>query len=69
MVPTTEHIQYECMEAAKMAEDTSLTTMDFLDLPTTPEWFRMQMSLVEHCNRVWTQARNLGGRDRAAAVK
>ena len=61
MVPTTEHIQLECSQAAEMAEGTSLTTMDLLDLPTTPERFKMQMSLAEHYNRVWTQARNLGG--------
>ena len=59
--PTTEHVQHECPEAAKMAEGTSLTTMDFLDLPTTPERFKVQMSLAEHYNRAWTQVRDLKG--------
>ena len=35
--------------------------MDFLDLPTTPERFKVQMSLAEHYNRAWTQVRDLKG--------
>ena len=40
-----------------MAEGTSFTTMEFLDLPTTPERFKAQMSLAEHYNRAWTSER------------
>ena len=54
-VPKTEHIQRECPEAARMAQGTSLTTMDFLDTPTTPEGFKAQMSLAEQYNRMWVQ--------------
>ena len=31
--------------------------MEFLDLPTTPERFKAQMSLAEHYNRAWTSER------------
>ena len=55
--PTTHHVQYECPVAAEMAEGTSVTTMEILDLPTTPERFKAQMSLVEHYSRAWTAAR------------
>ena len=44
-----------------MAGGTSLTTMDFLDLPTMPGRFKVQMSLAEHYNRVWIQVRDLRG--------
>ena len=54
-------IQQECPKAAMMAEGTSLTTKDFLDSPTTPERFKVQMSLAEHYNRVWMQVRDLKG--------
>ena len=43
------------------AEGISFTTMDFLDLPTTPERFRAQMSLAEHYNRIWTLEHNPRG--------
>ena len=38
-----------------MAQGTSLTPMDFLDTPTTPEGFKAQMSLAEQYSRRWVQ--------------
>ena len=41
------------------AEGISLTTMDSLDLPTTPERFKAQILLAKQCNRVWTMGSDL----------